>query len=104
MNYKFLAHINVEEIPAHSGGSDIVAKCMVLGLVGIFCFVLIWGTKINIHAFYVRSRSVPCNEIFSWLPAQVLTQRALRFAVLYPCTHNKEDFSKASESLSGKED
>lgn len=57
------SYINLKEIPAHSGDSDIVAKYMVLGLVRfLFCFN--GDTKINIHVFYVRNRSVPGGDLF----------------------------------------
>ena len=65
MNYVFLMHINLEQIPAYSRDSGIVAKYMVLDWWDV-CFVLIWGTKIYI--FNIRNRFVPCNEICSWLP------------------------------------
>lgn len=68
MNYAFLTHINLEEISAHSGGSDIVTKCISSSRWWDFCFILIWATKINTHVLYVQNRSVLFKEISSWLP------------------------------------
>lgn len=64
MNYAFLPHINLKEVPIRSGDSGIVAKCMVLDLMGsLFSFNR--GTKINIHFLCLKNRSFSCSEICS---------------------------------------
>lgn len=51
MNYACLPHMNLKEVPTHSGDSDIVAKYMVLDLMGsLFSFNR--GTK-NIYMVFL---------------------------------------------------
>lgn len=50
MNYAFLPHKHPKEVPTHSGGSDILAKCMSPDLVGSL-FSLNRGTQTNLYLF-----------------------------------------------------